>query len=166
MKGAADPTCHVHLLPDFGAYSRGFDPLFSVRYEPHAFRGGDATLRPQARLLRFCLVAGCHPRPGDTRAIVQRLSTVDATHTLRGYGTFWGSLRPEHRPGRRAAEGRNYVRTAESRRIFLYIVLPPFVVSIEVLFERTVGIGVLLYGLVWVSYWLAFCKWSNRLIPL
>ena len=51
VKGAAVPIRHVHLLLDFGAYPRGFDPFFSVRYEPHAFRGGDATLRPQARLL-------------------------------------------------------------------------------------------------------------------
>ena len=50
--GAAVSARHVHLIPDFGAYSHGFDPLFSVRYAPHAFRGGDATLHPQARLLR------------------------------------------------------------------------------------------------------------------
>ena len=37
---------------------------------------------------------------GYTRALVQRTSTVDATHTLRGSGTFWGSLSPDHNPGR------------------------------------------------------------------
>ena len=50
----------------------------------------------------------CHwlsPRPGHTRALVQRTSTVDATHTLRGSGPFWRSLRPEHHPSRGAAEG-------------------------------------------------------------
>ena len=56
----------------------------------------------------FCLVAGFHRRPGHTRALVQRTSKVDATHTLRGSGTFWGSLRPEHHPGRGVAEGRRY----------------------------------------------------------
>ena len=52
VKGATVPTRHVHHLPGFGANPCGLDLCFSVRYEPHAFRGGDGTLRPQARLLR------------------------------------------------------------------------------------------------------------------
>ena len=52
VKGVAVPIRHVLLLTDCGAYSREFEPLFSVRHEPHAFCGGDTTLRPQATLPR------------------------------------------------------------------------------------------------------------------
>ena len=30
---------------------------------------------------------------------------------------------------------------------------------------RRVAMTIVLYGLVWVSYWLTFRKWSNGLIP-
>ena len=40
-----------------------------------------------------------------------------------------------------------------SARIFGRPAIPPF------------QGGRVLYGLVWVSYWLTFCKWSNGLIP-
>lgn len=51
MKEATVPTRHVLPLPVFGAYSSQLDPLFYVRFETHAYRGVDATLRPLVRLL-------------------------------------------------------------------------------------------------------------------
>ena len=102
-----------------------FDPLFSVRYEPHALRGGD-TVRSQHRqscCVSFFVAAFKIPRgtflpcrwlspparPYPSASSAQE--HVDATHPLRGSGTYCGSLRPEHHPGRRAAEGRKEMYT-------------------------------------------------------
>ena len=123
MKGAAVSTCHVHLRPDFGADSRGFRvgymasslfdsiPTLSAAVMRHCVNRKSCCVNITRDKL-LCLVAGCHRWPGHTRELIQRTRTVNATHPLRGSGTFWGRLRPSLRPdnpcGRGAAEGGTY----------------------------------------------------------
>ena len=59
----------------------------------------------RARSRAEALVVGTH----NVRTLAfngtNGIGNVEVTPPLRGSGTFWGSLRPEHHPGRGAAEG-------------------------------------------------------------
>ena len=65
VKGVAVPTRHVHLIPDFGAYSREFDPLVSVQYytlDPSSGRFTGRSRQNRDHRPPACLMTGPHQR--------------------------------------------------------------------------------------------------------
>ena len=90
-------------------------PTISAAVTRHCVRRQDSRVK-QFREELFRIVAGFHRRPGHTRALIQRTSTVDTTLPLKGFGTCWGSLRPEHHPGRGEAEGSVYIKRTDEKK--------------------------------------------------